>query len=116
MSEAEICSLADRTCAPCRGGVPPLTPEEVAPLLEELGGGWTAVDDHHLTKDFGFPDFVSGTAFVNAATEVAESQGHHPDLHLTWGRVTVTVWTHKIDGLAEADFVLAAKLDRVYGG
>lgn len=114
MSDPEICSLADRDCAPCRGGVPPLTPEQAAPLLAELGNGWVVVEDHHLAKTFEFPDYVSGTAFINRATEVAESQGHHPDLHLTWGKVTAHVWTHKIDGLADADFVLAAKLDRIY--
>ncbi len=115
MSDNEVCSLADRDCVPCRGGVPPLTSAETAPLLAELGNAWQVVDGHHLTKTFEYPDYVSGTAFINRATDVAEAQGHHPDLHLTWGKVIVTVWTHKIDGLAEADFILAAKLDRISG-
>ncbi len=104
--------LADKTCVPCQGGIPPLTEAEYAPLLAELDG-WTAVDGHHLHKAFDFPDFVTALAFTNAVGAVAEEAWHHPDLHLAWGRVGVTVFTHKIDGLAEADFVLAAKIDRL---
>jgi 4a-hydroxytetrahydrobiopterin dehydratase len=73
--------------------------------------GWRVVDGHHLEKRFTFPDFAQGLAFVNRAGAVAEQEGHHPDLHLSFGKVTVTVWTHAIDGLSESDFVLAAKLD-----
>ncbi len=109
------CSLADRDCEPCRGGIPPLTPEEYGPLHAEQGGGWEVVDGHHLHKRFDFPDFVSALAFVNRAGALAEEQGHHPDLLLSWGKVVVEVWTHKIDGLADADFVLAAKLERASG-
>lgn len=109
------CDLADRACAPCRGGVPPLTPEEIAPLAAELSPGWTVVDHHHLHKRYDFEDFASALAFVNAVGALAESAGHHPDFELAWGRVVITMWTHKIDGLAEADFVLAARIDRVGG-
>ena len=105
-------SLADKTCVPCEGVVPPLTEEEFAPLLAELDG-WSVVDGHHLEKSFAFPDFVTALVFTNAVGAVAEEQWHHPDLHLAWGAVRVTVYTHKIDGLAEADFVLAAKVDRI---
>jgi len=112
MTEEEICSLADRECVPCRGGVPKLTAEECAPLLAQLSG-WQVIDQHHLTKSYGFPDFMSGLAFVIRVAEVAERNGHHPDLHLAWGRVTIDVWTHKIDGLTESDFILAAKCDAV---
>ena len=107
----DIC-LADRACVPCQGGVPPLTEAEFAPLLAELEG-WTVVDGHHLDKTFGFDDFASALAFTNTVGAVAEEAWHHPDLELAWGRVRVTVWTHKIDGLAEADFVFAAKVDRL---
>ena len=113
-AETQECDLADLRCEPCRGGVPPLTAEEVRLMLPRLDG-WTAVDNHHLHKSYPFPDFMSALAFVNRAGAVAEDQGHHPDLHLSWGRVVVDLWTHKIDGLAEADFILAAKLDRVLG-
>jgi 4a-hydroxytetrahydrobiopterin dehydratase len=110
--EPLVCDLADRTCVPCRGGIPPLTAKEIAPLLVQLDG-WTAVDDHHLHRQFDFPDFISGLVFVNEIGRLAEEQGHHPDLFLSWGKVVVTLYTYKIGGLAEADFVLAAKIDRL---
>lgn len=103
--------LAARDCVPCRGGVPPLPADRVQELLAELGNGWKAVDNHHLQKDYGFPDFVQALAFTNRVGAVAEEQQHHPDIYLAWGRVGVTIWTHKIDGLTESDFVFAAKCD-----
>lgn len=112
MSDPEVCELAARDCVPCRGGVPPLTPEERTPLLAQLRG-WEVVDGHHLSKTYVFSDFVSGLAFVNRVAEVAERNGHHPDLTLSWGKVKIDVFTHKIDGLTESDFVLAAKCDQV---
>jgi 4a-hydroxytetrahydrobiopterin dehydratase len=112
MAEAEACDLANRECVPCRGGVPPLTAEERAPLLAQLDG-WKVVDGHHLSKEYAFKDFVTALGFVNRVGEVAERNGHHPDLWLSWGKVRVDVWTHKIDGLTESDFVLAAKCDQV---
>lgn len=108
--------LCDLECAPCRGGVPPMQPDEIATYLARLGGGWTVVDHHHLEKEFTFPDFLSALAFTNALGELAEAAGHHPDIYLAWGKVRVQIWTHKIDGLAEADFVLAAKADKIERG
>ena len=109
----ESCDLADKSCIPCRGGVPPLTEAERAPLLAALGpNDWNVVDGHHLAKEYKFPDFASALAFVNRIGAIAEAEGHHPDLTLGWGRVGVTTWTHKIDGLTESDFVLAAKIER----
>jgi 4a-hydroxytetrahydrobiopterin dehydratase len=105
--------LAERRCVPCRGGVPPLDAEQRAALLAELGGGWKVVDGHHLEKRYDFPDFKTAFAFVGRVAEVAEEQGHHPDVELGWGRVVLSIHTHKIDGLTESDFVLAAKADRV---
>jgi 4a-hydroxytetrahydrobiopterin dehydratase len=108
-------SLANRECVPCRGGVPPLSEAQIQPLLEELnraGGGWKAHAGHHLEKSYTFPDFVSALAFTNRVGALAEEQGHHPDIHLAWGSVRLTIWTHKIDGLTESDFVLAAKADQ----
>lgn len=102
--------LASRTCIPCRGAIPPLTPDQIAPLLAQLTG-WTAAANHHLEKTWRFPDFLRALAFVNRIGALAEQQGHHPDLRLSWGRVDVTIFTHKIDGLTESDFVLAAKMD-----
>lgn len=105
--------LASKECVPCKGGVPPLEGEELRELERELGEGWEVVDGHHLAKTFDFPDFVTALEFVNRVGELAEDQGHHPDLHLAWGEVGVEVWTHKIDGLTESDFVFAAKVEEL---
>lgn len=105
--------LASKECVPCKGGVPPLEGEELRELERELGEGWEVVDGHRLAKTFDFPDFVTALDFVNRIGELAEDQGHHPDLHLTWGEVGVEIWTHKIDGLTESDFVFAAKVEEL---
>jgi 4a-hydroxytetrahydrobiopterin dehydratase len=111
-SAAPLPSLATEKCVPCRGGVPTLTADEILPLLQELGGGWCVAGEHHLEKSFDFPDFASALVFTNRIGAIAEEEGHHPDIHLAWGKVRVTIWTHKIDGLTRSDFVLAAKIDR----
>lgn len=82
-------------------------------LRRELSTEWDVVDEHHLVRRFEHPDFVSALALTNAIGEVAEQQGHHPDILLGWGKAEVTIWTHAIDGLSESDFVLAAKIDRL---
>ena len=105
--------LAQKECVPCKGGVPPLTGDALKQLHLELGQGWNVVNEHHLEKTFDFPDFVTALAFTNKVGELAEGQGHHPDIHLAWGKVRVVIWTHKIDGLTESDFVLAAKVERL---
>lgn len=105
--------LSKETCIPCRGGVPPLKGTELEELARELGGGWRVVEEHHLEKEFPFPDFRTALAFTNRVGEVAEEQGHHPDIHLAWGKARITIWTHKIDGLTRSDFVLAAKIDEL---
>jgi 4a-hydroxytetrahydrobiopterin dehydratase len=107
----DACDLADKTCVPCRGGVPPLSASEVARLLERIDG-WDAPRNHHLTRTWRFPDFAGALAFVNRIGALAEEQGHHPDVWLARGKVRVDLWTHKIDGLTESDFILAAKIDR----
>jgi 4a-hydroxytetrahydrobiopterin dehydratase len=104
--------LAERSCIPCRGGVPPLTVAQYAQFLRDLPE-WKVVDEHHLSRNFTFKDFVSALAFVNQAGNVAEEQGHHPEITVGWGHALVEIWTHKIDGLTESDFVLAAKLDQL---
>jgi len=112
-----VSSLAAKQCVPCRGGVPPLGAEEIARLLSELGpNGWQAIEAHHLEKEYRFADFAQALAFVNRVGAIAEEQGHHPDLYLAWGKVRITIWTHKIDGLTESDFVLAAKCDAAAAG
>ena len=105
--------LATKQCVPCKGGVPPLEGAELAKLHEQLGNDWRVVEAHHLEKTYRFADFREGLAFTNRVGQLAEEQNHHPDIHLAWGRVRLTLWTHKIDGLTESDFVLAAKVDRI---
>ncbi|MEE9207705.1 MAG: 4a-hydroxytetrahydrobiopterin dehydratase [Gemmatimonadota bacterium] len=99
-------------CVPCRGGIPPLEGESLERYHSELESGWELVEGHHLEKIYRFPDFVQALEFTNAVGSLAEEQDHHPDILLSWGRVTVTIWTHKIDGLTESDFVFAAKTER----
>jgi 4a-hydroxytetrahydrobiopterin dehydratase len=114
MSETdEFSALADRACIPCKGGVPPLEGEEVRALAAALGGDWTVVDGHHLEKEYRFDNFRQALAFTNRVGELAEEQGHHPDIYLSWGKVRLDIWTHKIDGLHDSDFILAAKADRL---
>jgi 4a-hydroxytetrahydrobiopterin dehydratase len=103
--------LCELSCVPCRGGAARLDEPRVGELLAELDGRWGIVDNHHLVRTFKTPDFMSGLELVNKVAAVAEQQGHHPDVLLSWGRVTVEIHTHKIDGLTESDFVLAAKID-----
>jgi 4a-hydroxytetrahydrobiopterin dehydratase len=102
--------LVSRDCVPCRGGVPPLQGDEIKELLKDLNG-WDVAGEHHLLKSYTFKDFREALDFVNRVGQLAEEQGHHPDLCFGWGRAEITIWTHKIDGLTESDFILAAKID-----
>ncbi len=106
-------ALSEKECIPCKGGIPPLKGNELATLAEELNGGWQVMNEHHLEKEYKFKDFRDALAFVNKVGELAEAQGHHPDIYLAWGKARLTIWTHKIDGLTESDFVFAAKADRL---
>jgi 4a-hydroxytetrahydrobiopterin dehydratase len=106
-------ALAEMECVPCKGGTPPLKGSELARLRSELKPDWQVVKDHHLEREFKFKNFREALDFTNRVGELAEEQGHHPDIALSWGKVKVTIWTHKIDGLTESDFVLAAKVDRL---
>ena len=107
-------ALADRQCVPCRGGVPPLPAERAQALLVELGHDWVFNAAGHLEKAYSFANFVEAMGFANRVTEIAESQAHHPDLYIRWGQCKVEIWTHKIAGLTESDFFLAAKFDKVW--
>ena len=104
--------LAQENCIPCRGGVPPLKGEELDALQEKLGNDWQIINEHHLEKEYIFADFRQALDFTVKVGEVAENQDHHPDIYLAWGKVKLTIWTHKIDGLTESDFILAAKADQ----
>ena len=107
-------ALADQQCIPCRGGVPPLPRERIDALLGELDSGWVLTPAGHLLRTYEFADFAAAMAFANRVGEIAEQQAHHPDLHISWGKCAVEIWTHKINGLTESDFFLAAKADRAF--
>jgi len=102
--------LARKSCVPCKGGVPPLKGEPLSTLSKQLPE-WEVVDEHHLRRAYAFPDFAKALAFVNRVGEVAEAEGHHPNIRFTWGKVEIEVFTHAIDGLTESDFILAAKIE-----
>lgn len=107
--------LADKNCVPCKGDLPPLKGHQLPEMLAQLSDReqWNVVREHHLLRTYPFPDFKSALTFVNRIGELAEQQGHHPDILLSWGKVEVKIWTHSIDGLTESDFILAAKIGRL---
>jgi 4a-hydroxytetrahydrobiopterin dehydratase len=113
MTKCAIKPLAGRACVPCRGGVTPLKGAALRELQRELGNNWKVARGHHLEKEFTFRDFKEALAFTNRVGKTAEQQGHHPGIELGWGRVKITIWTHKIDGLTESDFILAAKIEEL---
>ncbi len=103
--------LESKKCIPCKGGTPPLKGEPLLSLYRQLEKGWQIVKEHHLEKEYAFKNFKEALAFTNKVGQIAETEGHHPDIHLSWGKVKLIIWTHKIDGLTESDFILAAKCD-----
>lgn len=106
--------LAAKECVPCKGGVSPLKGSDLDALVAKLGGGWKVISEHHLEKVYKFDNWEDSVAFMNDVADIAHEQDHHPDVLLTFGKVTVTIWTHKIDGLTESDFVFAAKVDEAH--
>ena len=104
--------LAQQECLPCKGAVPPLKGADLARLQLHVPS-WTVIAEHHLEREFKFPDFRKALDFTNKVGELAEQQNHHPDIFLAWGKVKLTLWTHKIDGLTESDFIFAAKVDLI---
>jgi 4a-hydroxytetrahydrobiopterin dehydratase len=106
-------ALAEKECADCKGATAALKGQDLTKLAAELHGGWQVIKDHHLEKEYKFKDFLEALDFTNKVGALAEAQGHHPDIHLAWGKVKLTIWTHKVEGLTESDFVLAAKADKV---
>ena len=107
----QACRLTDKDCIPCQKGVPPLQGESLSALYEQLPAGWEVRQGHHLYKAFAFRNFKKALEYTNRLGDLAEGQGHHPDIYLAWGKVALKIWTHKIDGLSESDFVMAAKAD-----
>jgi len=103
--------LQNEECLTCKGDTPALKGSDLIALLERLGNGWTVVQEQHLEKQYRFQNFREALAFTNQIGELAEAQNHHPDLHLAWGKVGVTLWTHSVNGLTKSDFVMAAKIE-----
>lgn len=109
----ETLDLHQKKCIPCQGGIPPLTALEIEPYIRQIHDDWKLIADHHIERVFSFNDFKSALEFVNQAGGICEEEDHHADFELSWGRVKIMIWTHKIDGLNEADFILAAKIDNI---
>ena len=106
--------LTAKKCVPCRGGVPPLQGQAIQDLLVALGNGWLVSNEQHLEKEYKFRAFADALAFTNQVGALAEAEGHHPDVYLAWGKVKLILWTHKISGLTESDFIFAAKAEQLY--
>ena len=106
--------LSSENCVPCRGGVPSLKGEELAHLVKDLNHDWQHINEHHLEKKFKFADFQTALDFVVGVGKISEEQGHHPNINLSWGKVVIVLYTHKIDGLHKNDFILAAKIEQLY--
>ncbi|MGK5094335.1 4a-hydroxytetrahydrobiopterin dehydratase [Deltaproteobacteria bacterium TL4] len=104
--------LAQRQCIPCQGGTPSLRGEALRSFISQLDDGWLLIEEHHIEKEYHFKDFSSALSFTNRVGALAENQGHHPDIYLAWGKVKLSLWTHKIDGLSASDFIFAAKVDQ----
>lgn len=105
--------LSKKKCVPCQGGVAPLRGDALEKLYRQLGPGWRVVDGRYLEKEYSFKNFQEALAFTNVVGGIAEREGHHPDLLLSYGKVRVQIWTHKINGLTESDFILADKIDKL---
>lgn len=106
--------LSKKRCVPCRGEIPPLKGEPLTKLYGYLDENWKIINEHHLEREFLFQNFREALVFTNKIGEIAEQEGHHPDIFLSYGKVKVLLWTHKIDGLSESDFILAAKYDMLF--
>jgi len=107
------CDLSKKKCVPCQGGVPPLKGASLKEFHQQLSKDWKVIDEHHLEREYTFKNFRDALAFTNAIGAIAEEEGHHPDIFLSYGKVKIELWTHKINGLTESDFILAAKIEKL---
>ena len=105
--------LSEEGCAPCQNATAPVKGVELKRLSTKLGSGWKVVKGHHLEREYKFKDFREALAFTNHVGKLAERVQHHPDIYLAWGKVKLTMWTHKVGGLTESDFVFAAKVNQL---
>lgn len=112
--KAKEIELTEQKCEPCNSDTPPLKGEELQNYFSRIDDDWKLVDGHHLKRKYTFNNFREAMDFTVKIGEMSEEEGHHPEIVLTWGEVTVTVYTHAIDGLSENDFIWAAKADELY--
>lgn len=105
--------LAEKKCIPCEGNVPPLGESEIAEFEKEISKDWKVMENKKIFREFSFVNFRHTMDFVNKVAAIAEEEGHHPVMHVFYGRVEIELWTHAVDGLSENDFILAAKIDRI---
>ena len=110
--DSSVC-LIDKSCIPCSGSIPPLDAHTASELLAKIGNGWQINGAGHLYKKYSFDDFMGPIGFANKIAEVAEAEAHHPDITISWGACSIEIWTHKINGLTESDFILAAKIAEI---
>jgi|SRR5579862_4041373 len=103
--------LSQKKCIPCSKTAAPLKGNELKPFFNQLSPGWKVIAEHHLEKEYPFKNFQQALDFTNKVGALAEQEGHHPDIYLSWGLVKISLWTHKINGLSENDFIMAAKCD-----
>lgn len=106
--------LTEKKCHVCEVGGAALAQPDISILLKELGGGWEARDEKIIVKAFLFPDFKRTIAFINKVADLAEKEGHHPDMRVSWGKAVIELSTHAVKGLSENDFILAAKIDKIF--
>ena len=112
--EKQMLELDQRQCTPCRGGIPPLKGDSLQTLFKKIENNWKIIDEHHLRKDYAFGSYREAVRFTNLIANLAESEGHHPELLLSFRNVRVSIWTHKINGMVESDFIFAAKSDQIH--
>jgi 4a-hydroxytetrahydrobiopterin dehydratase len=105
--------LSAKKCIPCEGGIPPLNEKEISEFKKQISASWEVVENNNLSREFFFVNYRHTIDFVNKVAAIAEEEGHHPVLHVYYGRIVVELWTHSISGLSENDFILAAKLDKI---
>jgi len=113
MENTSFSNLSEQKCSPCRGGIEPMSPEDIQSCLDQISEGWQVADNRKLEKMFRFKNFTEALAFTNNVGQLAEQQQHHPDIYLAWGKVKIELWTHKIGGLHKNDFILAAGIDKL---
>jgi 4a-hydroxytetrahydrobiopterin dehydratase len=105
--------LSEKKCKPCEGGVMPLDPKEIEELKVHIKSDWKISENKILSKEYAFVNYLHTMDFVNKVSQLAEEEGHHPVMHVYYGKVVIDLWTHAINGLSENDFILAYKIDKI---